>query len=111
MRGTVKILSVLLVTATFMVSGCTGIGPLTVARDRFDYTAALSDSWKGEMLLNMVKMRYGDAPVFLDVGNVINQYSVEGSIDAGASWFSHPYSSSQVIGEGAKYANRPLIQL
>lgn len=37
------------------------------------------------MLLNMVKVQYGDAPVFLDVASVINQYSVEQEFGLGAS--------------------------
>jgi hypothetical protein len=41
---------------------------------------AISDSWKSQMLFNLVKLRYGDAPVFLDVASVINQYLVEGSV-------------------------------
>ena len=49
------------------LSGCGSIGPGNVARDRFDYISAISDSWKAQMLLNLVKLRYGDAPVFLDV--------------------------------------------
>ena len=32
------------------------------------------------MLFNLVKLRYGDAPVFLDVASVINQYLVEGAV-------------------------------
>jgi hypothetical protein len=28
------------------LSGCAGIGPKTVARDRFDYVEAISESWK-----------------------------------------------------------------
>ena len=32
------------------------------------------------MLLNLVKLRYGDAPVFLDMSSVINQYTVEASV-------------------------------
>lgn len=109
MRDIAKMVFVLLGVGTLLLSGCTSLGPRTISRDRFDYTAAISDSWKSQMLLNMVKMRYGDAPVFLDVGTLINQYAVEGLVDAGASWISDPYSSSQVIGAGAKYANRPTI--
>ena len=57
-----------------LVAGCTaGIGPQTVARDRFDYVSAISDSWKRQTLLNLVKTRYLDAPVFMDVASVINQ--------------------------------------
>ena len=35
------------------LSGCASIGPATVARDRFDYTTAISDSWKAQMLHNV----------------------------------------------------------
>ena len=45
-----------------------------MTRDRFDYIEAISDSWRAQTLFNMVKLRYGDAPVFLDVALVINQY-------------------------------------
>jgi hypothetical protein len=57
----------LLALSAVIVSGCVGIGPKTVTKDRFDYSGAIADSWKTQMLLNIVKVRYGDAPVFLDV--------------------------------------------
>ena len=67
------------------LAGCSGIGPGTVSRDRFDYTEAISDSWKRQMLFNMVKIRYGDAPVFMDVSSVISQYQIAATINLGAS--------------------------
>ncbi len=111
MKGKVKTVIIPLVATMLFVSGCAGIGPGTVARDRFDYTAAISESWKSQMLLNMVKMRYGDAPVFLDVVSVINQYAVEGQVDLRASWGSPRPNFGNIFGIGGlgKYTDRPTI--
>jgi hypothetical protein len=95
-------------------TGCGSIGPHSVARDRFDYVTAISDSWKSQMLLNLVKLRYGDAPVFLDVTSVISQYQyvLQGSLGGGAGWgLPNPGSSSQSINAQAlgAYTERPTI--
>jgi hypothetical protein len=92
-----------------VLSGCAGIGPPTVSRDRFDYTAAISDSWKRQMLFNMVKIRYGDAPVFLDVSSVISQYQIAGQINLAATFNNHPWSSSETLGATGNYVDRPTI--
>ena len=34
------------------LTGCTSIGPPTVARDRFDCTTAISDSWKAQVRIS-----------------------------------------------------------
>src|SRR5262245_14061349 len=78
------------VSVLLLFTDCTSIGPGTVTQDRFDYVTAISDSWKSQMLFNLVKLRYGDAPVFLDVASVINQYLVEGSIGYSGSWAHNP---------------------
>ncbi len=105
-----RIVPIFLVAIVLLLSGCTGIGPGTVARDRFDYTTAISDSWKSQLLLNMVKLRYGDTPIFLDVASVINSYEVSGSASLGANWkFQPSYESGASIGAGGFYADRPTI--
>jgi hypothetical protein len=96
------------------VAGCASIGPGTVARDRFDYITAISDSWKSQMLLNLVKLRYGDAPVFLDVASVINQYAVEGTIGYSGNWAQNnqlpwPYNALHSWSGLGRYTDRPTI--
>lgn len=105
MRGKMGIL----VGATLLLSACAGFGPTTISRDRFDYTAAISDSWKHQMLFNMVKIRYGDAPVFMDVTSVISQYQVAGQINLGATINSNPWNNSEVLGAMGQYVDRPTI--
>ena len=41
------------------VGGCASIGADSISRDRLDYNESLADSWKRQILLNIVKMRYG----------------------------------------------------
>jgi hypothetical protein len=85
------------------------VGPGTVARDRFGYTDAISESWKRQMLLNMVKIRYSDAPVFLEVASVINQYSLEAELRGTLAWNAFLPLPSQNVTTGGRYADRPTI--
>ena len=92
-----------------LLAGCAGLGPQTVSRDRFDYTEAISDSWKRQMLFNMVKIRYGDTPVFLDVSSVISQYQVAGQVNLGSTINTKPWSTSESVGAFGNYVDRPTI--
>ena len=93
------------------IVGCAGIGARSIAHDRFDYAETLSASWKQQMLANMVKLRYGDTPVFLDVASVINQYSIETQVDLRLSWTNPQITTgdSQSTGAAARYIDRPTI--
>ena len=105
----------LLLLTVLGLAGCASIGPGTVTRDRFDYTTAVAESWKSQMLLNLVKLRYGDTPVFLDVGQIISGYTLEGSLSAaGTITSSHGVvpgvpDSSVILGAQGRYTDRPTI--
>jgi hypothetical protein len=101
----------IVVSLLFGLSGCASIGPHSVARDRFDYISAISDSWKSQMLLNLVKIRYGDAPVFLDITSVINQYALETQASVAASWQTplNINANTYALGGSGKYTDRPTI--
>ncbi len=92
------------------LTGCASFGPSTIARDRFDYVSTISDSWKSQMLLNIVKLRYADTPAFLDVGSVISQYEFAGELNAGLGWgLPELGANSQSLGGAGRYAERPTI--
>ena len=105
----------LLLLIVFGITGCASIGPGTMTRDRFDYSSAVAESWKSQMLLNLVKIRYGDTPVFLDVGQIVSGYTVEGTLSAGGTIFSTSGvvpgvpDSSVILGAQGRYTDRPTI--
>ncbi len=114
-RQTWRVLPTLLLVLTLLGgAGCT-IGPSTMTRDRFDYTAAVAESWKSQMLLNLVKLRYSDTPVFLDVGQIVSGYTVQSTFTAAGNVFSTsgvvPGVPNSSIGLGAQgqFTDRPTI--
>lgn len=92
-----------------LVAGCQSMGPGTVRQDRLHYSMALSDSWKEQLLLNIVKSRYGDVPAFLEVASVVSGYTVESRISGGGEW--QPNNPEDVLSLGASrtYTDRPTI--
>jgi hypothetical protein len=63
-----------------LVAACSGIGPATVRQDRIDYGSSIGNSWKEQTLLNIVKLRYADMPVFLEVAQVIAGYQLQSAV-------------------------------
>ena len=90
-------------------TGCAPLGPPTVSRDRFEYTNAVAESWKRQMLLNILKIRYGDAPIFLDVTSIINQYSLETELRGTLGWSNPPIADRQELAGTGRYYDRPTI--
>src|ERR1700751_3207242 len=65
---------------TSLVAACTSIGPGTVPHDRTDYASSIGNSWKEQTLLNGVKLRYADMPIFLEVAQVIAGYQLQSAL-------------------------------
>jgi hypothetical protein len=90
--------------------GCTSFGAPSMERDRFDYVNAVASSWKQQTLLNIVKLRYGDTPVFLEVGQIIAGYQLEGTLALGGILNSQSLVGNQAsLGTAARYTDRPTI--
>jgi hypothetical protein len=88
---------ILVVAAMALISGCAAQGAKRVPRDRFDYNAALAHSAREQILLNIVRSRYLEVPVFLSVSSVLTQYEYDRSIGVGGI-FGISGDSTNVIG-------------
>jgi hypothetical protein len=97
------------------VAACGSIGPATVPHDRIDYATAIGNSWKEQTLLNLVKLRYGDMPIFLEVAQVIAGYQLQSAI--GGSFTAGNFNASLVgpftaVGTATAagtYTDRPTV--
>jgi hypothetical protein len=53
----VKTAVIIALLGVLALTGCTNVGAPVLVRDRFDYSVAIAESWKSQMLLNIVKIR------------------------------------------------------
>jgi hypothetical protein len=108
MRTRIRPVAGLLVAVA--LAGCQSIGPDSVQRDRIDYAGALGNSWKEQTLLNIVKLRYLDTPVYLDVTSVVSMYEMAGQASLSSTIF--PRSSVDTnygVGVTGRYTEWPTI--
>jgi len=94
-----------------ITSACYNIGPRTIPRDRFDYNAAMSESWQEQTLLNIVKLRYADMPLFVDIASVVSGYTLESSVNllGNRSSTGAVQGNSATLGGNATFTDRPTI--
>jgi hypothetical protein len=97
------------------VGACGSVGPATVSHDRIDYATAIGNSWKEQTLLNVVKLRYGDMPIFLEVAQVIAGYQLQsavgGSFTAGNfnAALVGPFTAVGTATAAGTYTDRPTV--
>ncbi|RLA22697.1 MAG: hypothetical protein DRQ62_07520 [Gammaproteobacteria bacterium] len=94
---------IIIIFAYLTLAACSSLGTDRVLPDRFDYNQAIGQSSNQQMLLNLVRLRYRDVPVFLSVSSVLSQYVYLGSANLGGS------TGSVNGGVGVTYIDRPTI--
>jgi hypothetical protein len=98
-----------------MVASCGGIGPATLSRDRVDYASSIANSWKEQTLLNIVKLRYADMPIFLEVAQVIAGYQLQSTIGGtftGGNFNAAligPFATGGTATASGTYTDRPTV--
>jgi hypothetical protein len=67
---------VLILAIAFAISGC--VGPKAIRYTRMQYNEVFRDTNDEQLLVNIVRLRYADSPVFIDLPNITSQFEVAG---------------------------------
>jgi hypothetical protein len=102
-------LNIISAVVLFSLSSCVSVSPQRITTDRMDYGQVVADSWKRQTLMNVVRLRYSDAPVFLDVSSIINSYSVGGKASARATLPERVDPNIFELGAEGVWSNTPTV--
>jgi hypothetical protein len=102
--------ALLIAIALFLISGCAARGAKRIPADRFDYNRAIAHSTREQMLLNIVRSRYLEVPVFLTVSSVLTQYEYDSSIGLGGFFQIGRDTTDTITGDAnLRFSERPTI--
>jgi hypothetical protein len=93
--------------ASVLAAACSSLGPQTMDRDQISYGNSIGENWKHQMLANIVKVRYLDMPVFVDVGQIVAGYTLEAQLGAGFN-IVPGYDNQSISGYG-RFTDRPTV--
>src|SRR5271156_4283636 len=65
-----------LLAACLAVSGC--VGPAAVRSTRIKYNESIRSTNDEQLLINLVRLRYADSPVFIDLPSITSQFELAG---------------------------------
>lgn len=66
-----------------LLAGCSA-GPSQFSSSRMAYNQALQETEQRELLLNLVRLRYNEAPAFLKVSGISTQFEFSSELQIGA---------------------------
>jgi len=73
--------------ACMSLGGCFNFGARWLYEDQLGYSRALGDAEKSDTLLNVVRLRYADTPIFLQATQVISGYQLQRNVTGGFEAF------------------------
>ena len=95
-----------------LLAGCASVGPKVLNIDRYNYNIAMSYSSQQEILLNMVRLRYNETPMILNVGNISGSTRLDTSASAeSTTLYPLPIDQANLFIGAANiaYSDNPII--
>lgn len=103
-----------LLMVTYILTGCTSLGPQQLPIYQYDYNNSLNYGLNQELLLNIVRLAYDDTPYFLTVSSISAQMELTATAGAGLSIATnnsiYTGNTNTYSGQaGVAYTQRPTI--
>lgn len=100
-------------TLALLMTGCASIGPRVLQQDRLHYNEIMRNTSNQELLFNMVRLRYNEAPMAIKVGNISGSTTWQKQAAFGTTLFS-PSSkfgspNSSTLGAQTLIVDNPII--
>ena len=104
-------LKILIYLSFALLFSCKSVGPEMLPADQFNFNTSISEASNEQLLMNLVRLRYNEPPVFLKVSSVINQYSRSAGVNAqgGINNAIPTGANSAVAGANYAWSNTPTI--
>lgn len=90
-----------------LLAACSRVGPTSLRHGRGSYNAAIQQTNSEQLLLNLVRLRYRDAPLFLEVTSISSSLSLEVGASVGAT--ASAQGGAVAPGSAVTYVERPTI--
>ena len=87
-----------LIVAQLGLVGCTQFGARAIEGSRTDYNIALRRTDDEQLLLNLVRLRYRDRPLFLEISSLTSQFNFSGGVAASYGYDNDAAEESFVRG-------------
>jgi len=108
LRVPTRFLRIVMIVIAVALSACAQVGPKALSTGRPAYNVAVQQTEAQQLLLNIVRQRYGDPLLFLDVTSISAGFTVEANASLLGNVFNG--SSDNVIGSvGGGVSETPYI--
>lgn len=107
-RMNVRPAAFLAACALFILGGCARLGPATLEVERSNYNIAVQRTNDEQLLLNLVRLKYRDTPLFMEVTSVASQFTLTGNANASAA-LTESAPGLFGLGAGASIAEKPTV--
>jgi hypothetical protein len=95
-----------------LLSGCsTTFGPKVVLNSHIEYNKAVEQVIQEELLLNIVRRRYYEAPQFVTVSSITTSMSTSAGISGGSAFGNQGTSTTGNIGGSIGWSDSPTITI